>query len=1044
MKQRPDFIYRGGTPLMHSPLQLQQADMYGYFLKGERSKLQATIDETLNRVASGRMEFKVLSPYVMTTFTRVGHASSTVPVDRDKGWITEIDIITWVMVGKMDDDGDLDYIYWYPCHVFVDSSMALINGRELFGYPKYLCEYEIPEEGSDPLRCAVSAEGFQPFSPDTEIAMHPLLEINATEKNNPHRPIENLLDFLKEAFDYLKTMPDFLDIDSDGWDNIISLLLNPRMDQIFLKQFPDSAGVKAVYQAIVAAPATIDEIHGGSFLGYEYTATLHPFDSFPLDKTLGLPLGNSEAILPFNLKFDFTVTPGEELIDNTEVEPEKIVILGGGVGAMTTAHYLTNQPGWQNKYDVTVYQMGWRLGGKGASGRNPDMGERIEEHGLHIWFGFYDNAFSTIKEAYAALDRPSGAPLATWEDAFKKHDFISLAEEINDEWKMWNIEFPHLPGIPGEGSESITLWKLAVVAWSWLKKWLSDFHDLHEAAEAAAKLAEADEDEGWLHHLADEIKENLDDLRDDISGAVDAVQRLVGNMSDSFREHTPIQRSLMKQGLGAVRRKLERDIDVLMDTNDDLRRLYISIDLGLAILTGMIEDDVFEEGFDVINNIDFRAWLKKHGANEEYSLNSAPVRGFYDLVFAYEGGDFNKPNIEAGSILRAMMRIALCYKGSIMYKMQAGMGDTIFTPFYEVLKQRGVKFRYFHKVEELIPDGDTKTVGEIRMTKQVALKEGDACYDPLVDVKGLACWPSIPNYSQIETRQAEILQAENVNLESNWSNWPGLYEEAFGEPLPQVTLKKGRDFDRIVFGISIGSIPQLCPQLLAQSEALRTTTEKVKTVVTQAYQVWLDQDLAQMGWTDQPDGQQPVLSAFSEPFDTWAPMDQLLCREDWPAPIDPKNVSYFCSAMPVESFPPPSDHDFPARSYEKAKQAAISQLNQRITSLWANAGGPGAFKWQWFIDPNQGSGEARFNSQYWRANVDPSEHYVMSVVDSTKHRIAADGSGFSNLYMTGDWIKTGLNTGCVEAAVMAGMQASRAMIGYPKVIKGETDFEDLF
>ena len=64
----------------------------------------------------------------------------------------------------------------------------------------------------------------------------------------------------------------------------------------------------------------------------------------------------------------------------------------------------------------------------------------------------------------------------------------------------------------------------------------------------------------------------------------------------------------------------------------------------------------------------------------------------------------------------------------------------------------------------------------------------------------------------------------------------------------------------------------------------------------------------------------------------------------------------------------------------------------------------------------------------------------MSVVNSTQHRIETDGSGFSNLYMTGDWIKTGINAGCVEAAVMAGMQTARAMIGYPKVIKGETDF----
>ena len=42
-------------------------------------------------------------------------------------------------------------------------------------------------------------------------------------------------------------------------------------------------------------------------------------------------------------------------------------------------------------------------------------------------------------------------------------------------------------------------------------------------------------------------------------------------------------------------------------------------------------------------------------------------------------------------------------------------------------------------------------------------------------------------------------------------------------------------------------------------------------------------DIRGLGWTLYGrDGQEPVLSAFSEPFDTWGPMDQVLPREDWP------------------------------------------------------------------------------------------------------------------------------------------------------------------
>jgi len=111
---------------------------------------------------------------------------------------------------------------------------------------------------------------------------------------------------------------------------------------------------------------------------------------------------------------------------------KRIVVLGSGVGAMTTAYYLTDQPGWEQEYEVHLYQMGWRLGGKGASGRNEKKHERIEEHGLHIWFGYYENAFRTMRACYDKLNRTSG-PIRTWQDAFKKQSRIQLMHQVGDD-----------------------------------------------------------------------------------------------------------------------------------------------------------------------------------------------------------------------------------------------------------------------------------------------------------------------------------------------------------------------------------------------------------------------------------------------------------------------------------------------------------------------------------------------------------------------------------------------------------------------------------
>lgn len=109
---------------------------------------------------------------------------------------------------------------------------------------------------------------------------------------------------------------------------------------------------------------------------------------------------------------------------------QRIAILGGGMASLTAAFEITNAPGWQDNYDLTVYQLGWRLGGKGASGRNGDEHQRIEEHGLHILLGFYENAFRVLRKAYDELERKPDEPLATWQDAFKQHDYIVLMEQI--------------------------------------------------------------------------------------------------------------------------------------------------------------------------------------------------------------------------------------------------------------------------------------------------------------------------------------------------------------------------------------------------------------------------------------------------------------------------------------------------------------------------------------------------------------------------------------------------------------------------------------
>ena len=129
----------------------------------------------------------------------------------------------------------------------------------------------------------------------------------------------------------------------------------------------------------------------------------------------------------------------------------KVAIVGGGMAGLSTAWRLS-EPGWQDRFEsITVYQRGWRLGGKGASSRGANG--RIEEHGLHIWLGSYENAFALLRESYAEIDRNTTdpvAPIRTWDQAMIPADNLGLADRWGSDWLTWLGTFSRNDRLPGD------------------------------------------------------------------------------------------------------------------------------------------------------------------------------------------------------------------------------------------------------------------------------------------------------------------------------------------------------------------------------------------------------------------------------------------------------------------------------------------------------------------------------------------------------------------------------------------------------------------
>jgi len=724
---------------------------------------------------------------------------------------------------------------------------------------------------------------------------------------------------------------------------------------------------------------------------------------------------------------------------------KKIAILGSGCSAMAAAHEITNVETWDEQFEVTVYTLGWRLGGKGASGRNPDYGQRIEEHGLHVWLGFYDNAFRMIKEVYAENDRPIDAPLATWQAAFTPTNSVinvePVASSLGNHWTLHAMELPLTDEEPGTGREIPGVCDAVRVAWSLFSEWMhgqfpfevvdrpmSESDVPPTMGIGAGSTAKTDEEPGrkekptdrfWPLHAAASAVRLAKQIHAEIESIPDA-----GGTSTSLEPLAAL--------LEELRTLFQSTLGDWLERHDYARTFLVYSEFFLASVIGAIRDGAVESGWDAIDDYEFWQWLSRHGCDPVVK-DSAILRALYDFIFAYPRGDRTRPTCAASTMMRLTTRMWLTYRGAMFWRMNAGMGDTIFAPMYEVLEKRGVRFEFFSKVVDLAPDIYGTRVESVTIQRQVELKDdlpGDGQYQPLVDVKGLPCWPSRPDWSQIRDGEAiaSRLAEAGLTLESAWC------KEKAGDP---ITLEYGRDFDAVVLGIPVAALPAITQKLAKVDSRYRDMLGDVKTVETYAAQVWMQPTLRSLGWKWPPS----LLAGGRAPYDTYADMAHLLPVEDWKGERVPQDLAYFCGVADCPATAPLEDEHYPRRTTEEAYRAAVDHYREAMPKFWphaADGGAGGTLEWRYLHAAPGANDEDRFASQFWRANVSPDQRYTLALPGLNKHRLVTNETHFFNLFLVGDWTLNGLDAGTVEGSVMSGMQAAREICGRPATICGET------
>jgi uncharacterized protein with NAD-binding domain and iron-sulfur cluster len=742
-------------------------------------------------------------------------------------------------------------------------------------------------------------------------------------------------------------------------------------------------------------------------------------------------------------------------VENGDSKPVvRVAIIGGGCAGMAAAWELSRprdersrDPDYADaEYKITVYEQSWRLGGKGASGR--DEYGRIREHGIHIWLGFYENAFRMMRECYAeaanagmgpTADADNVLPYASVDQAIFPEQHIGVATKYpNDLWRIWSGLLPPTEGLPGTPLDDETNPFT-------LQAYLSRCLEVSKALIHSILATPAGEGSpGAPRPDGRSALDEILDLKFSSFNPLDSPTVLVERMAEMLRGAVlttaagvlqgvtilemmlrqrdgapPFSEGVLKfiEALAGEARKQLRDF-VAIDPEARLKTQVL--DLIMTIMIGLVQDRVLTDprGLDVINHIDCKRWLLKHGAVAE-SVESAFVTGLYDLAFCYHRGDRKQPSLAAGQALRGALRMFFSYRGSIFWRMRGGMGETIFSPLYRVLRRRNVDFKFLHTLEGVTFSGGRHNVRVETLTFSVKPPATGETFNDHRPLDHFGCWPHLPPKTTDQTRRV---------------------------------LVDGEDFDAVVFAMGIDDFRSVCGESLQKLEGQKTLWKRMfdttETVATQGAQVWMTKDVNELGWKRGS----VLVSALEGPFETWADMTHTFAAERaWRshehAPTAAKSygsavksVAYFCGLLPEREVQykvkKARDRDRAGKwLHWRVRRNLKKLLVERAHVFWPAVGpradGRHRGRALKLLATQDGQSGGTLDHQHVQASFRGSDRYTLAVPGSLQYRISPLKRLVMNMTIAGDWTECGFNEGCIEAAVMSGMLAANAISGSP-------------
>lgn len=344
---------QGGTPIVEfgrilyppPPYHLDHVSLHAFFVSADIAKVQARLDRMFFEPTGGQIRHVALLSRLALFFADVKELRATRDPYRDWGFITEQEVNLWVLTVRIVNPliaGGLPPVrlMWVPIYTFVDSSMAIAAGREVYGFPKEEARFvEVPRGPDvtggpvtfDSSLLEMEAFGFPQYNTATIGDWCSLLLVEPTsvgaqetyeptwspdgdsESSSESELIEEVfLDLARLLFDQERSSDQF-NVFRD-FETFVGFLSIGRVPMAFLKQFERASdGSRSCYQAVVEADMEVRRIRGGGFTSTEFKGKLLSIASHPFKKELGIEPSEEELGSALWLDLDLRLAMGRAL-----------------------------------------------------------------------------------------------------------------------------------------------------------------------------------------------------------------------------------------------------------------------------------------------------------------------------------------------------------------------------------------------------------------------------------------------------------------------------------------------------------------------------------------------------------------------------------------------------------------------------------------------------------------------------------------------------------------------------------------------------------